>query len=1191
MKLQLRHLLSALLLLIALFSVAFIALETYEISENSSRTTWITQANRLADLVIKANATHAAERGLTAAMASDSSEMRGVIRGRFAELRSKSDLDYSNLIEAAQDFSAEFPARSLTLSLQTLSRLHTKLMNARKTIDSALENPNVPIDSTEWIETMNIFIEELTQIRRQAFVPSDKSDIVYWNNLQTKEMVFLASEHAGRERAILSTVIAHNRPITMDELHTLYKSRGIVEDNLGRLVAQLQNGDRGPDMQNALDQFQQEFLGRFQQIRESVYAASNPQKSYPLDATTWWEEATRGINSILAMSAVVNQSNEQGIAALQLQSAQTNMTLIAVILIGTVILIFIIIFVRRRLIAPLRALTSASERIADGDLDCPVSITSKDEFGILGDSFECMRVSLLQHITRIEQAERTLSVRARQREVVAELAYQTLVGVELDTLMNTTVVLAAKVLEIECCQILEFLPDQNGFLLRAGMGWNAGLVGNARMGASVHSQVGYTAAANEPVVVENMDRETRFNSPPLHQEHGIRSGISVALLGKDQTFGVLGAHSTQQRIYTTDEIRFLQTVANTLAEAIERKQLEITLQEERTDRELLHAVATSSNEASNIESAIQATLDLVCTHTGWPVGHAYMAAADSPDKLLSTAIWHLESPERYAKFRKTTEETHFPRQLGLPGRVLENGMPAWITDITRDDNFPRARLVPGLALRAAFAFPVLVGTEVIAVLEFFSEQPEDPNQKLLDNMMQIGIQLGRVVERSRAADHFQYTAHYDVLTGLPNRTLLQERIRESFQSAQHAGKIPTLMLINMSRFREINEVFGHQNGDLVLQDIATRLREVLLPEDRTIARLGSDEFAVLFLSHIGEPPTVIAQKILDVLWKPFLVEELTITIEASMGISLYSEHCKDESELLHNADVAMQQAKRERSGYSLYAEDESTSSLDRLILFGELRHAIEHDELMLYYQPKVEIKTGRVTGVEALLRWQHPEKGLILPIDFIPIAEQSGLIGPLSQWVLRRALMQCAEWREAGFGLKVSVNLSPRNLLDASLPGYLSELLKINRVEPCDIVLEITEDAIMDRPERSMEILGQLHDIGVELSIDDFGTGHSSLTYLKKLPVDEVKIDKSFVMHMDSDENDAVIVRAAIDLGHHLNNRRVVAEGVETQEVWDLLKILGCDVAQGYLLSRPLPPEELVSWIQDSSLTLDQAAC
>jgi len=308
-----------------------------------------------------------------------------------------------------------------------------------------------------------------------------------------------------------------------------------------------------------------------------------------------------------------------------------------------------------------------------------------------------------------------------------------------------------------------------------------------------------------------------------------------------------------------------------------------------------------------------------------------------------------------------------------------------------------------------------------------------------------------------------------------------------------------------------------------------------------------------------------------------------------MGISLYPDHCKDESELLHHADIAMQQAKQERSGYKLYAENESTSSLHRLVLFGELRHAIEHDELTLCYQPQVEIKTGRIAGVEALLRWKHPEKGMISPMDFIPIAEQSGLIGPLSQWVFRKAIKQCADWRASGIGLKVAVNLSPRNLLDVNFPGYLSALLKTNRVAPGDIILEITEDAIMDQPEQSLKILGQLHDIGVGLAIDDFGTGNSSLAYLKQLPVEEIKIDKSFITHMDTDEDDSVIAFSAVTLAHGIGNRKVIAEGVETQEVWDLLEILGCDVIQGYFLSRPLPPGELMRWIRESSWMLDEA--
>ena len=1298
MQLQLRHLTSALLLLIAILLLAFIAWGTYEIVDDSRSTTWITQANRLADLAVKANVAQAAERGLTATIISGSSEMRDKVHERLAELRNRGDRDYANFLEAAQDFSARYPARSLTQTLLMLSRYHVKLVNARKAVDHAFEDPDVSIDSTEWIGTMNILIETLAQIRHQALVPLDRFGSIYWDNLQIKEMVFLASEYAGRERLIFSVAIARNRPITMDEFHTLQYNRAIVEDNLRRLVTQLQNGTRGPDLQNALDRLQQEFLGRFQQIRKSVYAASSSQESYPLDVTTWWDEATRGIDSILAVSTVVGQSAEQDIAALQQREVQSNMALIATVLIVVAILIFMIMLVRRRLIVPLRTLTGASTRIAGGNLDCPISITSKDEFGVLGDSFERMRVSLLQHIARVEQAERKLAIRARQQAVVAELAYQTLVGVELDALMNTTVRLVAKVLEIEYCQILECLPDQSGYLLRAGVGWDAGLVGKAEVEAGEHSQAGYTAAANEPVVVEDMDRETRFNSPPLHQEHGIRSGISVALLGKDQSFGVLGAYSAQKRIYSKDDTRFLQAVANTLAEAIERKLAVDALQ--RSEKRFA-GIIDMANEAiisvdenqriilfnQQAEQIFGYTADEIIGRpletlipkrvqtihrrhvTGFSGGDVdFRKMENSRDELSGLRKNGEEFPARVSisKFElgnekiltavvkdvtvlKRTEQviknivvgisssigdtffeaitTQLAKTLGADftivgeltaggesvrtlavhalGKVADDfeydlehtpctnviGKQACVYACGVAEQFPQDEMLKDMGIEGYIGIPLFNSSgQALGLIAALFRTPID-NAEYIESIMQIFAEhTAAEIERKSMEGEMRYMAHYDALTGLPNRVLLLERMRESFQSAQRAGKIPTLMLINMSRFREINEVFGHQNGDLVLQEIASRLREVLLPEDCTIARLGGDEFAALFPSHTGEPPTTMAQKILDVLWEPFLIEGLTIALEANLGISVYSDHCKDESELLHQGDVAMQQAKQERSGYKLYAEDKNTSSLYRLVLFGELRHAIEHDELILYYQPKVEIKTGRIAGVEALVRWRHPEKGLIPPINFIPIAEQSGLIGPLSQWVLREALKQCTDWRDAGLRLKVAVNLSPRNLLDVNFPKHLAALLKINRVAPGDITLEITEDAIMDQPESAVKILNQLHEIGVGLSIDDFGTGNSSLAYLKQLPVDEVKLDKSFITHMDTDENDAVIVYAAINLAHNLNNRRVIAEGVETQEVWDLLQILGCDVVQGYFLSRPLPADELVRWLRQSPWTLDEAA-
>jgi diguanylate cyclase (GGDEF)-like protein len=383
--------------------------------------------------------------------------------------------------------------------------------------------------------------------------------------------------------------------------------------------------------------------------------------------------------------------------------------------------------------------------------------------------------------------------------------------------------------------------------------------------------------------------------------------------------------------------------------------------------------------------------------------------------------------------------------------------------------------------------------------------------------------------------------------------------------------------MDLDRFKEVNDTFGHHYGDLLLEQLGARLGSVLRDSD-TIARLGGDEFAILLPTASVEDATQIATRVLQVLEQGFSLGTLNLDIDASIGIALAPAHGSDADTLLRRADVAMYVAKRSGSAYAVYSFDQDQHSPSRLALVGELRRAIDQHELSLYFQPKVDYQLGRITCVEALVRWQHSQHGLLGPDQFVPLAEQTGLIRPLSAWVLEAALRQCHQWRQAGFDLAVAVNLSMRNLHDPEIPEMIRRLLARWGVPPARLVVEITESSLMADAARAMDVLTRLRDMGIGISIDDFGTGYSSLAYLKRLPVDELKIDKSFVLHMGSDENDAAIVRSTIGLAHDLG-LTVVAEGVEDEAVWDLLGALGCDLVQGYYISRPQPAAELTAWL------------
>lgn len=435
-------------------------------------------------------------------------------------------------------------------------------------------------------------------------------------------------------------------------------------------------------------------------------------------------------------------------------------------------------------------------------------------------------------------------------------------------------------------------------------------------------------------------------------------------------------------------------------------------------------------------------------------------------------------------------------------------------------------------------------------------------------------------EQRRTERAVQHLAYYDTLTDLPNRTLLQDRLQQAILAARRDKKTLALLVMDLDRFKEINNILGHHYGDLVLQQVGPRLREVLRESD-TVARLGGDEFAVLLLSIGLDGAILTAEKILRHFLTPFVVDCLSLEVGTSIGISLFPEHGDDANTLLRRADMAMYEAKQQSTGYAVYSSQHERHNSSHLILMGDLRHAIDRNELFLQYQPKIDLRNRSIIGVEALVRWQHPSRGTVPPDQFIPLSEQGGLIKPLTLWVLKAALSQCHAWRQAGLKLSVAVNLSARNLQDPQLPDQVARLLQAYDLGPGWLHLEITESVIMADPTRAMEILNQLSKMEVHLSIDDFGTGYSSLGYLKKLPVDEIKIDKSFVKEMAVEKDDAIIVRSTIDLAHNLG-LKVVAEGIETQEIYDRLVALGCDAAQGYYISRPVSPADLLGWLADS---------
>ena len=459
-------------------------------------------------------------------------------------------------------------------------------------------------------------------------------------------------------------------------------------------------------------------------------------------------------------------------------------------------------------------------------------------------------------------------------------------------------------------------------------------------------------------------------------------------------------------------------------------------------------------------------------------------------------------------------------------------------------------------------FPIAAVLEVILVALFVL---------LIPLLRRVSIRIDRQIEE------IEHAAYFDDLTALPNRRLFRELTADAIAAAGSTGRGPAVLLLDLDHFKDVNDTLGHQCGDVLLQALRPRLVGAL-GDAVTLARLGGDEFGILVPAASEAEAIVLAERVLAALDEPIVVADIPLAVETGVGIALAPAHGIDADTLLRHADVAMYSAKKLHAGYVIYEPGADTHTADRLSLVAELRRALANRELTVVYQPKARLVDREITGVEALVRWNHPTRGLVTPADFIPIAERTGLIRPLTRYVLEAAVRQCRLWAEAGLYLKVAVNLSAADIVNPELPDEVAALLERELLPAGLLGLEVTETAVMSDPASAHAVLLRLRAMGVRLAIDDFGTGHSSLAYLKALPVSELKIDRSFVFDMASDRSDATIVRSTITLARSLG-LDVVAEGVETAETWEDLRAFGCTEAQGYLIAKPMTAGELPGWL------------
>ncbi|MBV8986713.1 MAG: EAL domain-containing protein [Acidimicrobiia bacterium] len=621
----------------------------------------------------------------------------------------------------------------------------------------------------------------------------------------------------------------------------------------------------------------------------------------------------------------------------------------------------------------------------------------------------------------------------------------------------------------------------------------------------------------------------------------------------------------------------------------ERKEVEQARERQLALVALLNRITAAANEATSVEHALRSCVDAVRDHIGWALGHV-LFADPSGDFVYSSGVWSYDrdSDDGLRRFRLASQAVQVPRGQLLPGRVLSDGRPVWLADFMSEPDFTRAAAAERAGFRTALAFPVLVGNDIVAVVELFSTQQQGLDEHLVAVLGACGSQVGRVVERTRAAEALSHQALHDPLTQLPNRALFIDRLEHAVAAVGRSQAMLAVLFLDLDGFKVVNDSLGHDIGDVVLVRVAERLRRGLRPTD-TVGRFGGDEFTILCENVKSEEEAIqVANRVAELVAQP--VELATggeLDLTASVGIAFARSPDERPENLLRDADAAMYRAKEQgRARHEVFDTSMHHKVAERLQLATDLRRALPRSEFRLHYQPQVSLADGRIVGLEALIRWQHPTRGLLAPGHFIHAAEETQLIVPLGGWVLDEACRQLAEWRAEfpDLPLKVNVNVSARQLGKVELIEAVHQVLTETRLDPKSVCLEITETVIMADAEFYLEALLGLKVLGVSLAVDDFGVGYSSLAYLQRFPIDTLKIDKTFVDGLEQPQTQArAILAAAVDMAHALG-LEAVAEGVESPQQAATLADLGCDGAQGYYFARPAPPEEITVLLAHGAL-------
>jgi len=1080
---SIRRLLTTLLALLGLLILAGSLWEFRAAQEKLRAVAWVEQTNQIADLSLRASAVMAMERGLTAALLASIDSPAEMLTA-MAQQRRAVDTQYQYLLDAVQRLPALPPSHPLTLATHDLARSRGELEAARNLIDQGA----LPGGEDTWIALASAHIETLADMRRASMSPLPGNIYSYHSNPVMKEVLFTVSEYAGRERAIVGTAIARNRPLSEGELAQLRQYRNIVELAMNRAERIVRQFPASRELTLASAAIGSNFLGRYEELRQQVYAASREGRPYPVSAEEWYAEATQGINTVIVLSEAMSDHLRRDIGQLRRQ-AMLDTTLLSLALVITIaVFIAVVRAIRQRLLQPLRRLEAAADTIARGDLNQALPPFNDDELGHLAAAFERMRLTLLDDL--------------RQREV--DTARLRIFSQALEQSADSIIITNRN-------RIIEYVnaafERTRGYQRTQVLGKNAAMFKSELNDPQLYES--FSAALERGEVFRTTLTNRRADGTPYYEEIAISP---VRDANGAITHYISSSKDVSERIRSESELR-------KLSQAIEQ------------------------SVSSVIITDPQGIVEYVNPQFTRTTGYSAAEVCGGKLNLLKSGR---TTPERYRELWDT-----ITRGGVWEGELInrrKSGELYW---------------------------------------ELVSISPVRGSDGSITHY--VGLQHD-ISERKKLEEQLNFLAYYDELTQLPNRNLLTQRFAQAAAACRRDNTLLAVLSLDLSRFKLINDSLGHRMGDEVLRHIARRLSQVARGHD-TVARYGGDEFVVL-LSEVQHPDDVsaVAQRMLDAVAQPIALEDHELRLSLHIGISLMPQDGDDLDTLLRNAATALHQAAREgRNHYRFYTDELNAEAAARLSLEHALRRALEQKELELHYQPKVEMVSGRVTGIEALARWCHPTEGWISPQRFIPVAEETGLIQALGEWALREACAQNKRWQDAGLPpLTVAVNLSAQQLRQPGLEGAVARILEETGLDPRYLELELTESAVMESPDATAETLHRLKALGLSIAVDDFGTGYSSLSHLGRFPFDTLKIDRSFVSDITTAPDHATIAMTIIAMAASLR-LTVVAEGVETTAQAAYLRARGCDQLQGYLFSRPLPAAELEHLLREGRcLTLPQ---